>query len=93
MVSKPYSPGNAVPASEIAKERGLAFDKAFIGSRTNGSYDDLLQAALVVKAARDGGHLHARREFIVFPGSRGSESGDRRGRTAPGRALDRRRAT
>ena len=70
MVSKPYSPGNAVPASEIAMER-LAFDKAFIGSCTNGSYDDLLQAALVVKAARDGGHLHARREFIVFPGSRG----------------------
>jgi 3-isopropylmalate/(R)-2-methylmalate dehydratase large subunit len=70
MVSKPYSPGNAVPASDIARER-LAFDKAFIGSCTNGSYDDLLQAALVVKAARDGGHLHARTEFIVFPGSRG----------------------
>jgi 3-isopropylmalate/(R)-2-methylmalate dehydratase large subunit len=73
MVAKPFSPGNAVPASEIAKER-LVFDKAFIGSCTNGSYDDLLQAALVVKAARDGGHLHARREFIVFPGSGGVKS-------------------
>jgi 3-isopropylmalate/(R)-2-methylmalate dehydratase large subunit len=70
MVAKPYSPGNAVPASEIAKER-LVFDKAFIGSCTNGSYDDLLQAALVIKAARDAGHLHTRREFIVFPGSGG----------------------
>ncbi len=70
MVAKPYSPGNAIPASELAKER-IAFDKAFIGSCTNGSYDDLLQAALVVKAARDAGHLHARREFIVYPGSRG----------------------
>jgi 3-isopropylmalate/(R)-2-methylmalate dehydratase large subunit len=73
MVAQPYSPGNAVPASEIAKER-LAFDKAFIGSCTNGSYEDLLQAALVVKAARDGGHLHARREFVVFPGSGGVKS-------------------
>jgi 3-isopropylmalate/(R)-2-methylmalate dehydratase large subunit len=70
MVARPYSPGNAIPASELAKER-IVFDKAFIGSCTNGSYDDLLQAALVVKAARDGGHLHARREFIVYPGSRG----------------------
>jgi 3-isopropylmalate/(R)-2-methylmalate dehydratase large subunit len=70
MVAKPFSPGNAVPASEIAKER-LVFDKAFIGSCTNGSYDDLLEAALVVKAARDAGHLHSRREFVVFPGSGG----------------------
>jgi 3-isopropylmalate/(R)-2-methylmalate dehydratase large subunit len=70
MVARPYSPGNAVPASELAKER-LVFDKAFIGSCTNGSYDDLLQAALVIKAARDAGHLHARTEFIVFPGSGG----------------------
>jgi 3-isopropylmalate/(R)-2-methylmalate dehydratase large subunit len=70
MISKPYSPGNAVPASEIEKEK-LVFDKAFIGSCTNGSYDDLLQAALVVKAAREAGHLHARSEFVVFPGSGG----------------------
>jgi len=70
MVARPYSPGNAIPAAELAKER-IAFDKAFIGSCTNGSYDDLLQAALVVKAARDAGPLHARREFIVYPGSRG----------------------
>lgn len=70
MVAKPFSPGNAIPATEIAKER-IVFDKAFIGSCTNGSYDDLLQAALVVKAARDAGHLHARREFIVYPGSGG----------------------
>jgi len=52
MVAKPYSPGNAFPAEEIARER-ITFDKAFIGSCTNGSYDDLLQAALVVKRARD----------------------------------------
>ena len=40
MIAKPFSPGNAFPADEVAKER-IAFDKAYIGSCTNGSYDDL----------------------------------------------------
>ncbi|MFQ5791287.1 MAG: aconitase family protein, partial [Acidobacteriota bacterium] len=70
MIARPYSPGNAYPAEEVAKER-LTFDKAYIGSCTNGSYQDLLQAALVVKAARDGGHPKAARDFVVFPGSGG----------------------
>jgi homoaconitase/3-isopropylmalate dehydratase large subunit len=70
MIAKPFSPGNAFPAEEVARER-LSFDKAFIGSCTNGSYDDLLQAALVIKAARDGGRDRAQREFVVFPGSGG----------------------
>src|SRR3954463_15872623 len=51
MIAKPFSPGNAYPAAEVARER-LTFDKAMIGSCTNGSYDDLLAAALVVCAAR-----------------------------------------
>ena len=46
MIAKPFSPGNAFPAEEVARER-ITFDKAMIGSCTNGSYDDLLQAALV----------------------------------------------
>ena len=46
MIAKPFSPGNAFPADEVARER-ITFDKAMIGSCTNGSYDDLLQAALV----------------------------------------------
>src|SRR5678816_4265422 len=54
MVAKPYSPGNAFPAEDIARER-ITFDKAFIGSCTNGSYDDLLQAALVAKRALEAG--------------------------------------
>jgi len=70
MVAKPYSPGNAVPAGEIARER-LGFDKAFIGSCTNGSYDDLLQAALVIKLARSAGFERSATPFIVFPGSGG----------------------
>ena len=70
MIAKPFSPGNAFPAEEVARER-ITFDKALIGSCTNGSYDDLLQAALVIHAARAQGIKPATREFRVFPGSGG----------------------
>jgi 3-isopropylmalate/(R)-2-methylmalate dehydratase large subunit len=70
MIAKPFSPGNAFPAEEVARER-LTFDKALIGSCTNGSYDDLLQAALVLRAARARGLSRAVMEFKVFPGSGG----------------------
>src|ERR1044072_9685292 len=42
-----------------------------IGSCTNGSYDDLLQAALVLRAARGQGVKKVDREFRIFPGSGG----------------------
>jgi 3-isopropylmalate/(R)-2-methylmalate dehydratase large subunit len=70
MIAKPYAPGNAFPADEVAKER-LSFDKAYIGSCTNGSYDDLLQAALVLRAAREGGRERVQKPFVIFPGSGG----------------------
>jgi 3-isopropylmalate/(R)-2-methylmalate dehydratase large subunit len=70
MIAKPFSPGNAFPAGEVARER-ITFDKALIGSCTNGSYDDLLAAALVVRAARRLGATRAVCEFVVFPGSGG----------------------
>jgi 3-isopropylmalate/(R)-2-methylmalate dehydratase large subunit len=70
MIAKPFSPGNAFPAEEVARER-LTFDKAMIGSCTNGSYDDLLAAALVVRAARAQGTKKTAKEFVVFPGSGG----------------------
>jgi 3-isopropylmalate/(R)-2-methylmalate dehydratase large subunit len=70
MIAKPFSPGNAYPAEEVAREH-ITFDKAMIGSCTNGSYDDLLQAALVMKAARDRGIRTVERELAVFPGSGG----------------------
>jgi 3-isopropylmalate/(R)-2-methylmalate dehydratase large subunit len=70
MVAKPFSPGNAFDAREVARER-ITFDKAMIGSCTNGSYDDLLTAALVIRAARGQGVDRAAREFVVFPGSGG----------------------
>jgi 3-isopropylmalate/(R)-2-methylmalate dehydratase large subunit len=70
MIAKPFSPGNAFPAEEVARER-ITFDKALIGSCTNGSYDDLLQAALVLHAARRAGARKVEREFAIFPGSGG----------------------
>jgi 3-isopropylmalate/(R)-2-methylmalate dehydratase large subunit len=70
MIAKPFSPGNAFPAEEVAREH-LTFDKAMIGSCTNGSYDDLLQAALVLRAARGRGSVKVEREFAIFPGSGG----------------------
>ena len=70
MIAKPFSPGNAFPAEEVARER-ITFDKAMIGSCTNGSYDDLLQAALVLYHARRSGATKAARALVVFPGSGG----------------------
>jgi len=70
MIARPFSPGNAYPAGEVARER-LRFDKALIGSCTNGSYGDLLQAALVVYHARRAGATRTERPFLVFPGSGG----------------------
>jgi len=70
MIAKPFSPGNAFPAEEVAKER-ITFTKALIGSCTNGGYDDLLQAALVLRAARARGVERVAKgaEFVIFPGS------------------------
>jgi 3-isopropylmalate/(R)-2-methylmalate dehydratase large subunit len=70
MIAKPFSPGNAFPAEDVARER-IEFDKALIGSCTNGSYDDLLQGALVIYHARRAGATKVARVFVVFPGSGG----------------------
>jgi len=70
MVAKPFSPGNAFAADEVARER-LPFDKAMIGSCTNGGYDDLLTAALIIRGARKRGPSHAVKPLVIFPGSGG----------------------
>jgi 3-isopropylmalate/(R)-2-methylmalate dehydratase large subunit len=70
MIAKPFSPGNAFDAEDVARER-ITFDKALIGSCTNGGYDDLLSAALVIRAAQERGSRPMARELIVFPGSGG----------------------
>jgi 3-isopropylmalate/(R)-2-methylmalate dehydratase large subunit len=69
-IAKPFAPGNAFPADEVAEEK-LTFDKAFIGSCTNGGYDDLLEAALVIRAGRERGFEKAPKTFVIFPGSGG----------------------
>ena len=69
-IAKPFAPGNAFPADEVAAEK-LGFDKALIGSCTNGGYDDLLEAALVIRSGREHGFEKAPKEFVVFPGSGG----------------------
>jgi 3-isopropylmalate/(R)-2-methylmalate dehydratase large subunit len=70
MIAKPFSPGNAYPAEEVSRER-LTFDKAMIGSCTNGGYDDLLSAALVLRAAREHGFRNVTKTLTIFPGSGG----------------------
>jgi 3-isopropylmalate/(R)-2-methylmalate dehydratase large subunit len=70
MIAKPYAPGNAFPAEQVARER-IGFDKALIGSCTNGSYDDLLSAALVLRAAREQGFRRVAKTLAIFPGSGG----------------------
>jgi 3-isopropylmalate/(R)-2-methylmalate dehydratase large subunit len=70
MIAKPFSPGNAFPAEEVARER-IGFDKALIGSCTNGSYDDLLSAALVIRAATVRTGRKVAKPFVIFPGSGG----------------------
>ena len=70
LIAKPFSPANAFPAADVARER-VTFDKAFIGSCTNGGYSDLLEAALVLRAAREKGSSRAAKEFVIFPGSGG----------------------
>jgi homoaconitase/3-isopropylmalate dehydratase large subunit len=70
MIARPFSPGNAFPAGDVARER-VEFDYAMIGSCTNGSYDDLLQAALVLRIARQAGATQVARELKIFPGSGG----------------------
>jgi 3-isopropylmalate/(R)-2-methylmalate dehydratase large subunit len=59
-----------LPAEEIARAR-ITFYTALSGSCPNGSYYDLLQAALVLRAARARGLTAAVREFKVCPGSGG----------------------
>jgi len=70
MIAKPFSPGNAFSANDVARER-ITFDKAMIGSCTNGGYDDLLTAALVIRAAAKQGANKAAKPFVIFPGSGG----------------------
>ena len=88
MIAKPFSPGNAYPADEVARER-IQFDKALIGSCTNGSYDDLLQAALVIYNARAAGHDENARHVRRLSRLRRRGEADRAPGSAARRRIDR----
>ncbi len=63
MVAKPHSPANVVPVSDV---EGVRVDTAFIGSCTNGRYEDLLIAAKILKGRRVSKDVR----LVVTPASR-----------------------
>lgn len=71
MISKPFHPSNSFPAEEITKER-ICFSKAYIGSCTNGGYEDLFQAVLVFYLAKKKGieKIAQGIDLVIFPGSK-----------------------
>src|SRR5207248_1711227 len=73
-IAKPFAPGNAFPADEVALEK-LTFDKAFIGSCTNGGYDDLLGAAVGMRSGRGHGFEKGPKACGGFPGAGSVECG------------------
>jgi aconitate hydratase len=63
LIAKPPSPGNVVPAHEIA---GIKVDQVIVGSSVNSSFRDLMVTARIL----DGRHIHPETSFHLNPGSR-----------------------
>ncbi len=63
MVATPHSPANVRPVSEV---EGIRIDQAFIGSCTNGRYEDLEIAARILKGKR----VHRDTRLVVTPASK-----------------------
>lgn len=59
----PGSVANVKPVSEV---EGAPIDQAFLGSCTNGRYEDLLEGAKIIKGKK----VHRDVRFIVIPASR-----------------------
>ncbi len=62
MVACPHDVGNVKPISEV---KGIPIDQAFLGSCTNGRYEDLEIAARILKGKR----IHPNIRMIVTPAS------------------------
>jgi 3-isopropylmalate/(R)-2-methylmalate dehydratase large subunit len=62
-VAKPHSPENAVSVKEVA---GIKVDQGFIGSCTNGRYEDLEIAAKILKNKK----IHRDTRLIIVPASK-----------------------
>ena len=71
LIAKPFSPSNIVDAEELARKK-ITFNKALIGSCTNGGYEDLFSAAIVFVKARQIGFntIDKNIQLIIYPGSR-----------------------
>ncbi len=63
MVATPHSPANVRAVSEV---EGVHIDQAFIGSCTNGRYEDLRTAARLLR----GNRVHEGTRLVVTPASR-----------------------
>jgi 3-isopropylmalate/(R)-2-methylmalate dehydratase large subunit len=59
-VSCPHLPSNTKPASELS---GIAIDQVVVGSCTNGRYEDLLEAATIIKGKKVNPNIR----MIVIP--------------------------
>jgi 3-isopropylmalate/(R)-2-methylmalate dehydratase large subunit len=59
-VSCPHLPSNTKPASELS---GIAIDQVVIGSCTNGRYEDLVEAAMIIKGRK----VNPNVRLIVIP--------------------------
>ncbi|MFC7157414.1 3-isopropylmalate dehydratase large subunit [Halomarina halobia] len=62
-VSKPSNPENAVPVTEVA---GTAIDQLFVGTCTNGRYEDIKIVADILEGER----LHPDVRMVVVPASK-----------------------
>jgi len=62
-VATPHSPANAKPVSEV---EGIKVDQCFIGSCTNGRFEDLEIAAKILKSKK----IHPDTRLIIVPASR-----------------------
>lgn len=60
MIASPHSPDNVGPVKDVV---GTAIDQVFIGSCTNGRFEDLSAAAAVLKGKR----VHNRVRCIIVP--------------------------
>jgi 3-isopropylmalate dehydrogenase len=70
-VATPFQPQNSVNANELSRKH-IKINKAFIGSCTNGNYEDILEAAAILYISYNKyniKHVHEGVSLIIFPGS------------------------
>jgi len=66
LVPKVACPGSVANVKPVSEVEGTPIDQAFLGSCTNGRYEDLLEGAKIIRGKR----VHQDVRFIVIPASR-----------------------